>query len=141
MTMTEETYHAEVAKTIMSQMKALDISAVFAWGSRNWVAVPAGEHKQATVEAGVHKPFVGGLHFRVSGLSFKGHIVITLNGSDLYDIVAISNYEMSARGNGKPKFAISDVYAEDLVYMLDGFIEKNVTPQDYEMLDTQRRSA
>ena len=139
--MTEKTYHAEVAKTIMSQMKALDTMALWAWGAKDWVAIPAGEHKKATVEAGVYKPFVGGLHFRVNGLSFKGHIIITLNGSDLYDIVAITNYEMSARGSQKPKFAICDVYAEDLIYMLDGFIENKRTPHDYEMLDIQRRGA
>ena len=68
--------HVEIAKTIQSQIVTIDNMALFAWGAKKFTALPE------------TNTTLGGLQFVVNGLAFKGIIVISLNGSDLYEIEA-----------------------------------------------------
>ena len=61
----------------------------------------------------------GAIKFMVSGKIFGGHVLIVLNGADLYDIYL----GRIARGTMKVKHVINGVYAEDLGNTLDMNIE------------------
>ena len=60
----------EVAKTILSQIKALDSRAMWAWGAKDLIAMPEG------------------LKFKTSGMCrWKGHVYVKYNRStDLYNV-------------------------------------------------------
>jgi hypothetical protein len=57
------------------------------------------------------------LRFFVSGMKFKGHIYIVLNGADLYDV-----YYCTTRGTIKMKD--TDIYADMLTDVIDERIER-----------------
>ena len=117
--MTKDKYrmsnHVEIAKTIQSQIVTVDNMALFAWGAKKFAALPGTETT------------LGGLQFVVNGLAFKGIIVISLNGSDLYEIEAKTKSRINRRTMEqtglKRKFFAKDIYAEDLVNVLDSIIE------------------
>jgi hypothetical protein len=107
----------QVGQIIWQQMKTLDMNLVWCMG--------------------VQKPraLQNGLRFSVNGLSFKGDVVITLNGKDLYDISFIKvsrkvNKEMKDLGvkifNTTETLleTINDVYAEDMMQVLELKVEK-----------------
>jgi hypothetical protein len=73
---------------------------VWSWGANTWVG---GESF---------------LQFKVQGYKLKGTVRITLNGADLY------NLEFKNR-KGKVVNAINDVYAEDMVDIIDNLVETN----------------
>ena len=56
------------------------------------------------------------LRFTVSGHHHKGHVYISVNGSDLYNVYFTSN-----RGNLKDSF--EDIYFDDLVDRIDERVE------------------
>ena len=58
------------------------------------------------------------LRFKVSGLKHKGHVYITLNGADLYDVALTTT-------KGKIKKVMTDIYFDDLFNLLDWEIETN----------------
>lgn len=92
-----------IARTIISQIKALDHMALFAWGFKNGVGLE------------------DGVQFDVNGLKFKGKVIIKLNGMDLYDITF-------GRMNRKTfefdvKHTAEGVYCDQLVEILDHYIE------------------
>ncbi len=92
-----------IATTILSQIKALDPMAMFAWGVRNPMALD------------------DGIQFDVNGLKFKGKVIIKLNAMDLYDITF-------GRMNRKTlefdvKHTAEGVYCDQLVEILDHYIE------------------
>lgn len=98
-----DTIHTmNTAQIILSQIKTLDPRALFAWGAKDLVAFP------------------DGLQFKSSGMvsKHKGHVKITLNGSDLYDIQAFT----IRAGVVRIKTTVNDVYAEDLISILDDII-------------------
>ena len=77
-----------------------------------------------------------GLRFNVSGLSFKGVVEITLNGSDLYDIkffkpVRKQNQVMKDLGikrfdttlEEQKHLGFLDVFVEDLMHNLEIIVE------------------
>ena len=120
--------HVRIAETIRSQLKEIDWAALMAWGAKDFSALPE-------VQGGIN-PHLGGLHFKVNGLTFKGHIHITLNGSDLYQIEGLT---IRKKRNGEHYevrrnriFFVKDVYAEDLVNVLDSFIELGAKQEDFE---------
>ena len=113
----------EIAETIMFQIKTLDKWALAAFGAKNFRAMGGDKYRAAAQFKGLCGGYLGGLCFKVNGITFKGDIMITLNGSDLYDIQAYSN-------KGVLKCCLSDVYAEDLVYFLDRLIEKGSTQDE-----------
>ena len=90
-----------VATTIRDQIKAIDPAALMAWGARQYVGSE------------------NALRFRVSGLKFRGIVAITLNGRDLYDI-ELGNPRKS---KWVVKHSINDVYCDQLVEVLDRYIE------------------
>ena len=57
------------------------------------------------------------LRFTVSGHHHKGHVYITVNGNDLYDVYLTSN-----QGNIRDTY--TDIYFDDLVEIIDNRIEK-----------------
>ena len=134
--MSDNTRHFMIAETIRYQITTLDRMALWAWGAKDFVAIPEGQHKPAARMHGLTKPILGGLHFRVNGKTFKGHVYVTLNASDEYDIQAVTpirtNRKTFATSGGKLKVAMTGVYAEDLVNMLDSFIELGATQEDFE---------
>jgi hypothetical protein len=90
-----------IAQTILSQIKALDPMALFAWGAKDLINME------------------NGLKFKTTGITpYKGYVYIKLNGKDLYDIqfFKVRNLEV------KTDKVVEDVYAEDLVRVIDGVV-------------------
>jgi hypothetical protein len=91
-----------VAKTILSQIKALDAWSLGAWGAKDLVALE------------------DGLQFKSSGMvKNKGIVQIKLNyGKDLYDVSfgKIRKYEY------KEIEKVTDVFVEDLVNVIDEMV-------------------
>jgi hypothetical protein len=105
----------EIAKTIWTQMNAIDKSLVWAMGTR----------KPGAIE--------NGLRIKVSGRTHKGLIEIKLNGKDLYD-VSLIKAKRSYYANelyGKKRYIVenvavktfNDVYVEDLMSLLATEVE------------------
>lgn len=90
------------AQIILSQIKALDHMALFAWGAKNLVNMG------------------DGLKFKTSGMTpWKGYVYVKYNISkDLYDIqfYKLRNLEV------KTDKVVEDVYAEDIVRIIDGVV-------------------
>lgn len=88
-----------IQQTIISQIRAIDPMATFAWGAKDWAATP------------------NGLRFKSSGIvRWKGIVNVEYNdGSDLYDL------EFFRIRGGKVFMddKVSDVFAEDLVRIID----------------------
>lgn len=91
-----------IAQTILSQIKALDPMALFAWGAKDLVNMG------------------DGLKFKTSGLTpYKGHVYVKYNtGKDLYEVEFFRLRKMEIKVDKK----YEDVYAEDLVQIIDGFV-------------------
>lgn len=128
--------HKEIAQTIRQQLIGMDMMATWAWGCKDWSAVPSAQHEPAARGKLGFNKHLGGLHFRVNGKTFKGHVYITLNGSDLYDIKAVTpirtNRKTLAQSGGKLKIAIKDVFVADLINNLDSFIELGCEQEDFD---------
>lgn len=91
-----------LAQTILYQIKTLDPMALFAWGAKNLVSME------------------DGLKFQTSGMTpWKGHVYVKyVYGRDLYEV----QFFRIRKGEIKMDEVIEDVYAEDLVRMIDGFV-------------------
>lgn len=124
--MTDKKQHVIIAKTILEQIETLDVLALMSWNAKDFIAIPEGEYKPAAKMKGLTKRILGGLHFRVSGRAFKGHIYITLNTSDEYDIQAVTpfktNRQTFATSGGKLKKVVSGVYVDNLIGVLDDVV-------------------
>jgi len=106
-----------VAKTILSQIKALDAWSLGAWGAKDLVALE------------------NGLQFKSSGgmVKNKGIVQIKLNGLDLYDVSfgKIRKYEYKEIEFGgtirkyeyKEIEKVTDVFVEDLVNVIDEMVD------------------
>lgn len=129
--------HKEIAETIRQQLIGMDRMATWAWGCKDWSAVPSAQHEPAARGKLGFNKHLGGLHFRVNGKTFKGHVYITLNGSDLYDIKAVTplrvNRKTFEQSGGKLKVALKDVFVTDLIAMLDSFIEEGAQQEDFDI--------
>lgn len=92
----------DTAQIILSQIKALDPMALFAWGAKN--LVNKGD----------------GLQFKTSGMTpYKGQVYIKYNeGKDLYEI----QFFRVIKSSVKMVKVVEDVYAEDLVGIIDRFV-------------------
>ena len=117
--------HKEIAQIIRQQLIGMNMMATWAWGCKDWSALPADTGS------------LGGLHFRVNGKTFKGHVHITLNASDLYDIQAITpsriNRKTMEQTGLKTKITIQDVFVSDLINTLDSFIEEGAQQEDFDI--------
>jgi hypothetical protein len=89
------------AQIILSQIKALDPMAMFAWGSKDMIRI------------------TDGLKFKTSGMvKWKGYVEVTLNGRDLYDIdfYKIRDTKLTYTEQA------TDVFVEDLVRTIDSVV-------------------
>jgi hypothetical protein len=91
-----------IAQTILSQIKTIDPRATWAWGAKELVNMG------------------DGLKFKTSGMvKWKGQVYIKYNeGSDLYDI----EFFRIRGANVKYDKQVSDVFAEDLVNIIDSVV-------------------
>ena len=90
-----------VAKPILSQIKALDGWSLGAWGAKDLVALE------------------NGLQFKSSGMvKNKGIVQIKLNGSDLYDV----SFGKVRKFEYKEIKKINDVFVGDLVDIIDEMV-------------------
>jgi len=76
-----------------------------------WMGVGSWGMRKLTVFAGNKA-----LRMTVSGRLHSGHVYITVNGADLYDVAFCSN-------RGTIKKVITDVYFDDLFRVMDAVIE------------------
>jgi hypothetical protein len=113
-----------VGKTILQQIRMIDRMALMAWGAKQFITSDVGglafdkDNSKARKKNYKH---LGYLKFKVSGLKYKGWVLVALNGKDLYDV-----YYYRVRGADAILDDIdSDVYAEDLVNIIDAKIEKS----------------
>ncbi|MBZ0328285.1 MAG: hypothetical protein K8F54_11810 [Altibacter sp.] len=65
----------QIAQTILYQIKYLDRSALMAWGAKSFCSLSE------------NKTRVGGLSFKVNGLTHKGWVTIELDWLDTYTVV------------------------------------------------------
>ena len=91
-----------VAQTILSQIKTLDPMALPAWGAKDLMNMG------------------DGLKFKTSGMTpYKGYVYIKYKPvPDLYEVQFFRFRKMEV----KMDKTVEDVYAEDLVRIIDGFV-------------------
>lgn len=91
-----------IAKTILSQIKAIDVWALAAWGAVDLMACP------------------DGLRFKTTGMTpWKGFVEIRyVGGKDLYEI----EFFKIRKGEVKSIKTVEDVYAMELVSTIDAFV-------------------
>ena len=90
------------AQIILSQIKTLDPRALFAWGAKDLMNMG------------------DGLKFKTSGMTpWKGYVYVKYNsGKDLYEIQFFRFRKMEVKYDK----VVEDVFAEDLVSVIDGFV-------------------
>lgn len=107
--------HMLIAKEILNQIRTLTPLPVFwSWGASKYEAIGPDQIK------GVGASYFAGLKFYVRGHHHKGHVLITLDYSDLYT-VTIGHVR---RGSIKPLKQFKEVYFEDLPAIIDDAIER-----------------
>lgn len=91
-----------VAHTILNQIRTIDPMALMAWGARDLVNMG------------------DGLKFKTSGMTpWKGWVYVRYNpGRDLYEV----QFFRVRKADIKMDNTVDDVYAEDLVRVIDGFV-------------------
>ena len=90
------------AQIILSQIKTLDPRALWAWGAKDLMNMG------------------DGLKFKTSGMTpYKGYVYVKYDaGKDLYEIDFFRIRKLEAIYDKK----VEDVYAEDLVNIIDRFV-------------------
>lgn len=90
------------AQIIVSQIRAIDPMALMAWGARDLVNMG------------------NGVKFKTSGMTpWKGWVYVRYNeGRDLYEI----DFFRLRKAEIKMDCTLDDVYAEDLVRVIDDFV-------------------
>lgn len=94
-----------IAQTIIGQIQATDMLALFAYGARNVTAMD------------------NGVMFRVNGLKFSGIVKIILTGMDDYTITLGKFIKKTLEF--EIKHVEEGVYCDQLVVVLDSLIEKD----------------
>lgn len=135
-----------IAKTILQQIRSIDRMALPAWGITHpkffapwhknnldkvvsmltWLVWSSNKDADVLDTIAFSSNDVGrivaksrgGVILKVRGSKLRGYVLVSLSGLDLYDIVGgtIRN------GQWKTKETKRDIYAEDLVSILDGVI-------------------
>ena len=92
----------DTAQIILSQIKTIDPMALFAWGAKDLLNMG------------------DGLKFKTSGMTpWKGYVYIKYDeGKDLYQIQFFRFRKMEVKYDK----TVDDVYAEDLVRIIDDFV-------------------
>lgn len=90
------------AQVILSQIKTIDPLALFVWGAKDLTNMG------------------NGLKFKTSGMTpYKGYVYVKyVDGKDLYEI----QFYRIRKSEMKVDEVIEDVYAEDLVSVIDNFV-------------------
>ncbi len=89
-----------IAKTIISQIKFTDRSALMAWGAQHFAAVSES------------KEFQGGVSFQVNGLVHKGWVSIKLRWVDDYTIIFTNRKRDVVK-------TLEGIYCDQLVEVID----------------------
>ncbi len=103
----------EIAQTILSQIRATDPMALWAWGAKDFMALNGSDN-------GASKACLGGIQFRVSGMKHKGLVLVNLMADDTYTVVIGKTW----KGEWKVKSTTDDVYCDNLMTIIDGLIER-----------------
>ena len=109
-----------IARTIQSQLIGLGQVKVWSWGANKWKAIKDEEGRS-------------GLEFKVSGFQFKGYVRIILDWSDTYTISFI-NIRKSLKGK------VDGVFFDEMVDLIDSFVEYPGTDEEYKTLITNHYS-
>ena len=96
-----------VAKTIVDQIKAFDVTALMAYGAKDFVALTQDSNRR------------GGLMFKVNGLRHKGWVEINLTWADLYQVKT----SRIRKGERIYRDERDEVYFDELVTVLDAYVE------------------
>jgi hypothetical protein len=102
-----------VAQEIMNQLRVLGQVEMMSWGSHAFKALKENQLKESF---GGHR---GALIFKVQGYLFKGHVAVVLMPDDTYTV----RFGSLRKGLFASKEAISDVYFDNLVYVIDSKVE------------------
>jgi len=103
-----------IAQTIQTQLKqSLGMPVIWSWGQSALQILNSGQLKLLGVEG------LGALKFKVNGNHHKGHVLVSLNFSDTYDvyICSIRNDKMDI------KEEISGLYFDEFGTWIDDKIE------------------
>jgi hypothetical protein len=103
-----------IGQTILQQIKTYNPMDLMCWGVKNPLSFTSGQ-----LIPGGHQ---GGLLFKVNGILFKGHIVITLEPSDTYSI-RLGKFVKSTGKFTQMKETTTDVYCDNLNQVIDSLIE------------------
>ena len=75
----------EIAQTIQEQLKQfLGMPVIWSWGQSALQAVSGEQLKHLGISG------LGGLKFKVNGMHHKGHVLVSLNFADTYDVYICS---------------------------------------------------
>ena len=94
------------AQTVIDQLYAGGRQKVWSWGFNNAIAYADKTNND-----------IYALRFTVNGNHFRGHIYVTLNGMDLYDVYYCSN-------QGNIKMVSNGLYNDMLTDVIDRKIER-----------------
>ena len=97
----------EIANTIKHQITAQSPMALMSYAARDFVALSETNKRH------------GGLQFKVSGYKHKGLVLINLAFNDTYTIECVK----IRKGNVTICNVLKDVYADQLIQVLDSFVE------------------
>ena len=97
----------EIAKTIQSQINAQSPMALMSYGANTFTSLTETDERH------------GGLQFKVQGYKHKGWVAINLAFNDTYTIEAVK----IRKGEAKVCDTQSDVYADQLIQVLDRMVE------------------
>ena len=102
-----ENTSVHIAQTILNQIKNLDKSALMAWGANSYCSLSQTKHR------------VGGLSFKVNGLTHQGWVTIELNWLDTYNVIFTNE-------NRDVVKTFEDIYCDMLVNIIDYIEGKHV---------------
>ena len=115
-----------VAKTILQQIKDMDIRALYAWGAKNFVAGGRGELSLGLgpkMEKSIDYKTLGYIQMDVSGSAFKGRMYISLSPRDEYDLIFITKKRGEHMSYYDLHKEIEGVYVDNLIDVIDGVVK------------------
>jgi len=112
----EQQFARDIATTIQQQlMVGHGKIRVMSWGQHALQAVTQKDLESLGITNGL-----GGLKFKVKGHHHKGHVLVVLNGVDLYDVYICS----IQKGEMIIKETEVDLYCDQIGYYIDEKVEK-----------------
>lgn len=105
----------EIAKTILAQIKSYDQMLLWACGARNFTAL-----SEEKLGSGNYQ--LGGVQMDVSGLKFKGKVIVRLIANDTYTVEIGYLSKVSYKWNIKK--SVPDIYSDQLGEIIDSLVER-----------------